>query len=1231
MSWSEGSSTANFAVRRGEEERDDPVLDEADEHLDLGLGAEAGLLFGGWPEVIVDSPQHAEKALRTVEKGERREGLVREASVQSDVTSHTDSHCSSMESYLESRRANPEEVLLGLGFGGPRRNVDSDVSRIPQRFLNPSKVKGVAIDDFLRHQQDLAETFESGFSGYRGLIGGGSSNTLKLERSNSRAMSPWQSFSPLSPLFVENLANIPARFLPQLHHTSPRRLLNIPGKESPIKRTHSTYSRSGPSHTPSVIVSKIMEKLRTQREYSSQGSVVSQAPSTTATPSLPPQPTTETGNINNKFSHIARKVMKRTNVTSALSVLSPANREFLDSQGSKSPEVPRKRMIIGPRSFTFDCDGDLIEVESSSSSPPSTAGLPQTKPITNVRKPLIHKDSVLSTVTSMSLTSIDSDSDTDDRSSGYSPTRRPLPEISSNSEHPTRTALPLVSNVSKPVNSSFFHLPLNKRASSTSISSWESEAVSPLLPLSSEKSPSKYLNKAKSWDEDKFKEQKSQPNFYVGPDNSAFHPLRYESIDETVEMRADSMEMSPKENVLPDTEASNFPIFNSPSVEGQSEGKPSVVSGIEFGTEAKEYVPRGLVIDVHEVLSDLNTLPVSFETDTPSTVMSDPFSPCSPVPPTCLMQDQVCVLHRNTQFRRGSLMRQKNIMEEEPTDLVTVNSAKQQNNNDDVSVEDNCHHIHDSESDTTEAKNNSNGELINRDIDSLPVDKSYHLQVFNDPRGDSFEMEEIYTLEEERAPSQLLRTRSDSSGFLDGDAPDLFQEMAALHNTEQDFDSLVDPDTHIVPVSLAQDAIGTNSVLERGFITDKEDESTLSLSLGNNITKENLAHFDVINGLENGYINGLPVQRNDLECKITSASQNKVLRNDLVCLDGKINKTIKKNFKRANVRVKSSEQEQIVWPSVEAWGQDRYAKRLSLPVVCIHDETGNLHRRKSISLHSVNSDDSCADSSPKIRKVRSAPHSLAHSVFDGSSNMQTCNSYSNMFSFCSDESVIHIEPRRTSNFSNKLSLSSSSQTTIEFCGGSVNYAMRQSSSLNNLLHSSHYMESHSLNHAKNNGRRASALKPKLMNRSTKEIQELMKELTERGLEVGDSHIACNSDTQWAQLQTSTLRLAVEAYGRQLGSSTEVHTEEALECTEAQTEMLVMTALLREQTRLCQQLAGLNQETLPVQPTPHNCSQEQIVGVIREENRHLEELVESNSRELAEIRQMLKQILNTRDA
>lgn len=33
------------------------------------------------------------------------------------------------------------------------------------------QVKGVAIDDFLKYQQDLIETFETGFCGYRGLTG----------------------------------------------------------------------------------------------------------------------------------------------------------------------------------------------------------------------------------------------------------------------------------------------------------------------------------------------------------------------------------------------------------------------------------------------------------------------------------------------------------------------------------------------------------------------------------------------------------------------------------------------------------------------------------------------------------------------------------------------------------------------------------------------------------------------------------------------------------------------------------------------------------------------------------------------------------------------------------------------------------------------------------------------------------------------------------------------------
>lgn len=83
--------------------------------------------------------------------------------------SETGSHCSSVESLLEARKPDPEEILLGLGFGGPA--YSQETGRIPQRFLQPSKLKGVTIDDFLKHQQEIIQNFESGFCGYRGLTG----------------------------------------------------------------------------------------------------------------------------------------------------------------------------------------------------------------------------------------------------------------------------------------------------------------------------------------------------------------------------------------------------------------------------------------------------------------------------------------------------------------------------------------------------------------------------------------------------------------------------------------------------------------------------------------------------------------------------------------------------------------------------------------------------------------------------------------------------------------------------------------------------------------------------------------------------------------------------------------------------------------------------------------------------------------------------------------------------
>lgn len=265
---------------------------------------------------------------------QRREAFSRDASPS--LQSDTGSHASSVDSYLEARRPDPEEVLLGLGFGGSLHAKEAEVSRIPARFLQPSQVKGVAIDDFLRYQQDLIETFESGHSGYRGLTGG--------------------------------------------------------------------------SQIPSVIVAKIMEKLR---EHERESSIKSSAGSS---------PGHHADISKRRFSRAAHKVtmlakMKsRDSLTSsaqAHSVLNPDNRKFLDNQGSKSPEVSRKRMIIGHRSFTFDGDGQLIEAETKPEEMDTAEVMPSKPPLP---RPLVHKDSVLSSTTSLSLTSYDSDSDTDEAS-----------------------------------------------------------------------------------------------------------------------------------------------------------------------------------------------------------------------------------------------------------------------------------------------------------------------------------------------------------------------------------------------------------------------------------------------------------------------------------------------------------------------------------------------------------------------------------------------------------------------------------------------------------------------------------------------------------------------------------------------------------------------------------------------------------------------------------------------
>ncbi|XP_034947700.1 uncharacterized protein olf186-M isoform X2 [Chelonus insularis] len=94
--------------------------------------------------------------------------LARDPSFQSDS-----SHCSSVESLLELRKPDPEAILIDLGFGGCSGNsqTDSPLSRIPRRFLQPSKLRGIAIEDFIKQQQATSESIDSTFLGYRGLTG----------------------------------------------------------------------------------------------------------------------------------------------------------------------------------------------------------------------------------------------------------------------------------------------------------------------------------------------------------------------------------------------------------------------------------------------------------------------------------------------------------------------------------------------------------------------------------------------------------------------------------------------------------------------------------------------------------------------------------------------------------------------------------------------------------------------------------------------------------------------------------------------------------------------------------------------------------------------------------------------------------------------------------------------------------------------------------------------------
>lgn len=90
--------------------------------------------------------------------------LMRDSSVQSDSSRY-----SSVDSLLESRKPDPEAILINLGFG-PIGSEDI-LSRIPKRFLKPSQVRGIDTEAFVKRLQLASNLADHSVLGYRGLTG----------------------------------------------------------------------------------------------------------------------------------------------------------------------------------------------------------------------------------------------------------------------------------------------------------------------------------------------------------------------------------------------------------------------------------------------------------------------------------------------------------------------------------------------------------------------------------------------------------------------------------------------------------------------------------------------------------------------------------------------------------------------------------------------------------------------------------------------------------------------------------------------------------------------------------------------------------------------------------------------------------------------------------------------------------------------------------------------------
>lgn len=92
--------------------------------------------------------------------------LFRDHSLQSDASG---SSGSSVLNVLGARKVDAESMLLALGFGPSEKQ--QKLQRIPDRFLTPSKLKGISTEEFIKNEHHSMRMHDCGVFGYRGLTG----------------------------------------------------------------------------------------------------------------------------------------------------------------------------------------------------------------------------------------------------------------------------------------------------------------------------------------------------------------------------------------------------------------------------------------------------------------------------------------------------------------------------------------------------------------------------------------------------------------------------------------------------------------------------------------------------------------------------------------------------------------------------------------------------------------------------------------------------------------------------------------------------------------------------------------------------------------------------------------------------------------------------------------------------------------------------------------------------